>query len=173
MRSYDYHLYETDVFIIQRDMGSQWRFISPAARTGWRLYRVCTGLQHKRQQTGAGTGSRAEEDAEDEDDEVPTLSNATRETRLEWRRGLHRILCAGGYLFRTHTHTHCHCISPHVPDTHERILRTEIKEEILREGVVEGGGCDECCVCVLVLHCHIEMNIIMRSGVCCTSGSRG
>jgi hypothetical protein len=26
-------------------------------------------------------------------------------------------------------------------------------------------------ISVLVLDCHIEMNIIMKSGVCCTSGS--
>jgi hypothetical protein len=171
MQFYDYHLYETDTFVIHRNMGSQWRFISSAARTGWHLYRVCTGLQHRRQQTEADaeTGSWAK-DAEDEDDEVPTLSTATRETRLEWRRELRYILCVQEHI--STGHTLCHCISPHVPDTHERILRTEIREEISSKGVGEGGGCDECCICVLVLHCHIEMNIIMRSGVCCTSGSR-
>jgi hypothetical protein len=71
------------------------------------------------------------------------------------------------------THTLCHCISPHVPDTHERILRTEIREEVSSEGVGEGEVDVMSVVSVaLVLHCHIEMNIIMRSGVCCTSGSR-
>jgi hypothetical protein len=143
-KSYDYQLYGTDTFIIQMAMGLNGDSYLPLRAYGL----GSLPLQHIRRWT-----ERAEE-AGDEDDEVSTLSNATREARLERRRGLHRILCVSAYLYKTHTHTLCHCIGSHAPDTHERIIRTEIRE-VSGEGVDEGGGCNECCVSVMVLHCHL------------------
>jgi hypothetical protein len=77
------------------------------------------------------------------------LHSAMLHVRLDSNGGEgYDTYCVHGHMSTGHTHTLSHCISPHVPDTHERILRTEITEEISSEGVGEGGGCDECYICV-------------------------